>query len=54
LARGKHFNHKERGHDPTIPKHGQEVSAKETEHLAYAIEPVASEGEGPVSVKTEK
>jgi hypothetical protein len=54
MARGKHFNHKERGHEPTVPKHGQQVAAKEIEHLGYAIEPVASESEAPVTIKVEK
>jgi hypothetical protein len=54
MARGKHFNHKERGHEPTIPKHGQQVVEKKIEHLGYAIEPVASENQAPVTVKVEK
>ncbi|WP_197089699.1 hypothetical protein [Bacillus sp. SA1-12] len=54
MARGKHFNHKERGHEPTFPKHGSEVPGKNTEHMAYEIEPVASDETGPVSIKVEK
>jgi hypothetical protein len=54
MARGKHFNHKERGHEPTVPKHGQEASVKATERVGYDIEPVASEGDRPVSIKVEE
>ena len=51
MARGKHFNHKERGHAPKIPKQGQQVAAKDTEHIEYDIDIVATENEGPVSFK---
>lgn len=54
LARGKHFNHKEKGHEPTIPKHGQEVAGKETERVGYDIEIVGTETERPVSIKVEE
>jgi hypothetical protein len=49
MARGKHFNHKERGHEPKIPKHGQAVEEKATERVGYAIDTVASEGKRPVT-----
>lgn len=54
MARGKHFNHKEKGHDPTIPKYGQEVASKNTEHVDYSIKSVASEDAPPVSTKVEE
>ncbi|WP_226666820.1 hypothetical protein [Metabacillus litoralis] len=54
MARGKHFNHKEKGHEPTISEQGQPVAGKETERVGYAIEPVASEGDRPVSIKVEE
>jgi hypothetical protein len=54
VARGKHFNHKEKGHEPTIPKHGHEVAGKETERVGYDIETVGTESERPVSIKIEE
>jgi len=54
MARGKHFNHKEKGHAPTIPEHGQEVAAKETERVGYDIKTVGTETERPVSVKIDE
>jgi len=54
MARGKHFNHKEKGHAPTIPDHGQEVTAKETERVDYDIKTVGTENERPVSIKMDE
>jgi hypothetical protein len=54
MARGKHFNHKERGHEPTIPIHGQEVPAKQTKNIGYDIESVASESNPPVTFKEDE
>jgi hypothetical protein len=54
MARGKHFNHKEKGHEPTISKQGQEVEAKANKHIEYAINTVATEDAAPVSFKIEK
>jgi hypothetical protein len=54
MARGKHFNHKEKGHEPTISKQGQEVEGKEIEHIEYAINTVATEDAAPISFKVEK
>ncbi|MCM3440755.1 hypothetical protein AB3Z07_16385 [Metabacillus halosaccharovorans] len=54
MARGKHFNHKEKGHAPTIPNHGQEVTAKNTEHVEYDIKTVGTENERPVSIKVDE
>lgn len=51
VARGKHFNHKEKGHEPTIPTHGREVAGKETERVGYDIETVGTATERPVSIK---
>ena len=54
MARGKNFNHKEKGHAPTIPNHGQEVMAKNTEHVEYDIKTVGTENERPVSIKVDE
>ncbi|MDQ0228798.1 hypothetical protein [Metabacillus malikii] len=54
MARGKHFNHKQKGHTPTIKQRGKEVPRKVEEYVEYAIEPVATENKLPVSFKVEK
>lgn len=54
MGRGKSFNHKEKGHEPTIPKHGHQAKTKATGHLEYDIETVASADSSPVSIKEEK
>ncbi|MBD1381660.1 hypothetical protein [Metabacillus arenae] len=54
MGRGKAFEAKKKGHEPTIPEHGRKTSSKHIEDVEYAIEPVAKEGGRPVSVKTEK
>lgn len=54
MARGKHYQHKEKGHAPTIPNHGQEVVAKNKEHVEYDIKTVGTENEGPVSIKVDE
>jgi hypothetical protein len=54
MGRGVHFNHKRKGHENERPKHGSDVSAKDTERVVYSIDTTASEGERPVSIKVEK
>lgn len=54
LARGKNFNHKEKGHEPTIPLHGREVAAKDTEHVGYDIKTVGTADERPISIKVDE
>ncbi|MFY4776023.1 hypothetical protein [Metabacillus sp. RGM 3146] len=53
MGRGKHFNHKKESHVPTPKEYGGEVSPKQTQKAGYDIEPVASEGDLPVSIKQE-
>ncbi|HZG60227.1 MAG TPA: hypothetical protein VEY68_07170 [Anoxybacillus sp.] len=54
MGRGVHFHHKRKGHEQEKPKHGANVPPKNTERVEFAIEPVASEGERPISTKVEK
>ncbi|MCM3003231.1 hypothetical protein [Priestia koreensis] len=54
MSRGKHFNHKTKGHDHQLPESGKAVEAKTHETVEFAIEPVAAEGDRPVSVKKTK
>ncbi|HWO95160.1 MAG TPA: hypothetical protein VNM45_02165 [Bacillus sp. (in: firmicutes)] len=51
MGRGKNFNHKQKGHEPEIPKHGQQVQAKRHEQAVFNFEPVASEDTPPVSIQ---
>ncbi|MGD6815804.1 hypothetical protein ACQCVE_01860 [Metabacillus sp. 113a] len=53
MGRGQHFNHKQKGHEPELPKHGMNVPAKNHKEAGYVIEPVASEGDRPVEIKSE-
>ncbi|MBE4910239.1 hypothetical protein IMZ08_19565 [Bacillus luteolus] len=53
MGRGKHFNHKEKGHEPKVPKHGFKAETKETTKVEFAIEPVARNGNKPVYLKEE-
>ena len=52
MARGKNFQHKKKGHEPTIG--AQPAERKVFEKVEYAIEPVASEGDRPVTIQVEK
>jgi hypothetical protein len=54
MGRGVHFNHKRKGHKQEKPKHGTNVPPKNTERVEFAIEPVASEENRPVSINVEK
>ncbi|MCA1030470.1 hypothetical protein LCL95_05380 [Bacillus timonensis] len=54
MGRGKSFNHKLKGHESEKPKHGGNVLPKTKEEAEFAIEPVASEGDRPISIKVEK
>jgi hypothetical protein len=54
MGRGIYFNHKRKGHKQEKPKHGANVPPKNTERVEFAIEPAASEGDRPVSIKVEK
>jgi hypothetical protein len=54
MGRGVDFNHKRKGHQQEKPKHGINVPPKNTERVEFAIEPVASERDRPVSTKVEK
>lgn len=51
MGRGKNFNHKQKGHEPESPKHGQQVQSKRRQQAVLDIEPVASENTPPVSIK---
>jgi hypothetical protein len=53
MGRGKHFNHKQKGHEPKIPQHGFNAESKETTKVEFAIEPVAKNGNKPVYLKKE-
>lgn len=52
MSRGKSFNHKKKGHEPTIGAIPAEK--KVFEEVEYAIEPVATAEDRPVSNKAEK
>ncbi|WP_176483720.1 MULTISPECIES: hypothetical protein [Bacillus] len=52
MARGKNFQHQKKGHTPTIG--AQPAERKVFEKVEYAIEPVASEGDRPVTIQVEK
>ncbi|MDF0726271.1 hypothetical protein PY093_06025 [Cytobacillus sp. S13-E01] len=54
MGRGKHFDHKQKGHEPKIPIHGDNVHSKHNQKVEYGIEPVASEGARPVTIKVDK
>ncbi|WP_456278589.1 hypothetical protein [Bacillus sp. AK128] len=54
MGRGKSFNHKTKGHDREIPVRGEEVEAKDTEHVEYEIETVATAERPAVSVQVTK
>lgn len=51
MGRGKHFNHKIKGHDHEKPKHGHNMPSKLTEDVEFSIEPVAKNGQRPVEIK---
>lgn len=51
MGRGKNFNHRKKGHEPEIPKHGHQVQAKRHEYAVDNIETVASEDSRPVSIQ---
>jgi hypothetical protein len=52
MSRGKHFNHKKKGHEPTVG--AKPTEKKVFEKVEYAIEPVATAEDLPVSNKAEK
>ncbi len=52
MSRGKSFNHKKKGHEPTIG--AKPAEKKVFEKVEYAIEPVATAEDPPVSNKAEK
>lgn len=51
MSRGVHFNHKQKGHEPKLPKHAQNPEPKESERVEYEINTVAKEGTPPVYTK---
>ncbi|WP_169864911.1 hypothetical protein [Sutcliffiella halmapala] len=52
MSRGNHFQHKKKGHEPTI---GTAPAEKKVfEKAEFAIEPVAKNGNPPVYIKKEK
>ncbi|MCD7033409.1 hypothetical protein LRR81_04135 [Metabacillus sp. GX 13764] len=53
MGRGKHFNHKAQGLAGRQEAGAGELSPKQKDHDVYDIEPVASEGDRPVSIKHE-
>lgn len=53
MGRGKHFNHKQKGHEPKIPARGFKAESKGTTKVEFAIEPVARDGHKPVYLKEE-
>ncbi|WP_223701997.1 hypothetical protein [Sutcliffiella deserti] len=52
MSRGKNFEYKKKGHEPTIS--ATPAEKKVFEKVEYAIEPVASEGDRPVTIKVDK
>lgn len=54
MGRGNSFNHKLKGHEHKVPKYGKNLPPKRSEEAEFAIEPVASALDRPVSVKVEK
>lgn len=52
MSRGKAYNHKKKGHASLSS--AQPAEKKVFEKVEYAIEPVASEGDRPVTIKVEK
>jgi len=54
MARGKSFNHKLKGYEHKVPEYGKNVGGKNTEEVEFAIEPVASDGERPITQKVDK
>ncbi len=52
MSRGKNFNHKKKGHEPTIG--AKPAEKKVFEKVEYAIEPVATAEDAPVTNKAEK
>ncbi|CAG9622608.1 hypothetical protein [Sutcliffiella rhizosphaerae] len=52
MSRGKGFQHKKKGHEPKIDV--QPAVKKVLEKVEYAIEPVATAEEPPVTNKAEK
>jgi hypothetical protein len=54
LGRGKSFKHKTKGHDRELPISGEQVESKDTEHVEYVIEPVATAEHPAVSVQVTK
>ncbi|MBM7661297.1 hypothetical protein JOC85_002069 [Bacillus mesophilus] len=54
MGRGKSFKHKTKGHDRELPESGEQVQSKNTEHVEYVIEPVATADQPAVSVQVTK
>lgn len=52
MGRGKNFQHKKKGHEPTIG--AAPAEKKVFEKAEFAIEPVASNENPPVTIKKEK
>lgn len=52
MSRGKHFQHKKKGHEPTI---GSAPAEKKVfEKAEFAIEPSAKNGNRPVTIQKKK
>jgi hypothetical protein len=54
MGRGNNFNHKQKGHQPQAPEHGQPVQAKRHEQAVLNIEPRAGKNTPPVSIQVVK
>ncbi|WP_246942097.1 hypothetical protein [Bacillus pinisoli] len=54
MGRGKSFKHKTKGHDRELPLSGEQVQSKNTEHVEYNIEPVATAERPAVSMEVTK
>ncbi|MDT2047443.1 MULTISPECIES: hypothetical protein [Bacillaceae] len=54
MSRGKHFNHKKQGHEPTVSQSGQHVAPKHTQKVDYVINTVGTEDDPAVSIHVQK
>ncbi|MBN8252409.1 hypothetical protein LZP85_05700 [Priestia flexa] len=54
MSRGKHFNHKKQGHEPTVSQAGQPVTPKHTQKVDYVINTVGTEDDPAVSIHVQK
>lgn len=50
MGRGNHFNHKEKGHEPTKPKHAFVKAKADKKTAQYSIDTVGTENERPITI----